>query len=93
MPAPPATTPPDEFVATVEREKIPALISALAMRLLVEPVSPPTNTNGVDRMLTAAEAAIMLRRKIPWIYRNKNKLPFVKLGERGLIISERRLRE
>lgn len=35
-------------------------------------------TPEADRMLLPAEAAVLLRRQVRWIYRNADRLPFVK---------------
>ena len=71
-----------DFVTSIPREHIPAVIAALAARLLVEPVpasapalQPSTLPN--DRALTAREAASLLRRRPSWIYRHAAHLPFV----------------
>jgi hypothetical protein len=89
----PHTQPLADLLAEIPREQIATAITLLAARLLAETLPSSTNGYGADRMLTAAEAAQLLRRKTRWIYRNQHKLPFAKLGERGLIISERRLLE
>ena len=40
---------------------------------------------GEDRLLTAPEAAKLLRHSVDWVYRNKGKLPFtVRMGRRVL---------
>jgi hypothetical protein len=71
-----------------------ALTAALATEDATEqPVATPANVE--DRMLTAAEAAAMLRRAPSWIYRNAAHLPFVqKRDESGERIrcSERDIR-
>ena len=47
-----------------------------------------------DSMLTAHEASLILRRKVRWLYRNKDKLPFVvKVSSRTILCSERGLRQ
>jgi hypothetical protein len=47
-----------------------------------------------DIMLKPTEAATMLRRKPRWLYRNKNKLPFVvQVSPRTILCSERGLRQ
>jgi predicted DNA-binding transcriptional regulator AlpA len=47
-----------------------------------------------DRMLTAKEAAELLRRSPRWLYRNRKKLPFVRpLSTRSFLCSERGIRQ
>jgi predicted DNA-binding transcriptional regulator AlpA len=42
-----------------------------------------------DRLLTVDEAAVTLRRSRQWIYRNQERLPFVKrISRKSLICSE-----
>lgn len=71
-------------VAAIPRAEIPALLCALSARLLEPmPVSarelaPAEKKPDEDRWLTAKEAATLLRRKVTWIYRNSDTLPFVK---------------
>jgi hypothetical protein len=46
-----------------------------------------------DRMLLPTEAAVLLRRKVRWVYRNAAKLPFIKrVGPRSLLCSEEGIR-
>jgi hypothetical protein len=81
----------------IPRDQIPALIAALAARLL-EP-APESETTEVapdepDKMLTTEEAASMLRRSPKWIYRHRKGLPFApKLSERSWVYSEQGLRK
>lgn len=72
--------PLDLDVSAIPRDRIPALIAALAARLLLEPeqsVEQATQTEADDEMLTTEEAAAMLRRSPRWIYRNARRLPFI----------------
>ena len=47
-----------------------------------------------ETMLTVAEAAILLRRKPRWIYRNAKRLSFVRrLGPKSLLCSETGIRK
>jgi hypothetical protein len=86
---------PDDIAnipANIPRERIPALIAALAARLLepeaVEPVSDQP-----DVMLTTLEAAKLLRRSTKWITRHRRNLPFAKkLAARSWVCSEQGLR-
>ncbi len=42
------------------------------------PPAPAPGVDSHDRLLTAREAASLLRRKVSWIYRNQSTLPFIK---------------
>jgi predicted DNA-binding transcriptional regulator AlpA len=87
---------PDLDIATIPRERIPALIAALAARLLEPTPEPETEgpSTEPDRMLTTEEAATILRRSPKWIYRHRKSLPFArKLGERSWVYSEQGLRK
>jgi len=85
-----------DFVASIPREHIPAVIAALVARLLVEPElaspaapssAPATQDEGP--MLTPDEAATVLRRPRRWIYRNAKRLPFVRrISRKTLLCSE-----
>jgi predicted DNA-binding transcriptional regulator AlpA len=84
-------------INAVPRERIPALIAALAARLL-EPAPTPepaeAAVDGADKMLTAAEAAELLRRSVKWLYRRKGTLPFARrLSGRSWVYSEQGLRK
>jgi hypothetical protein len=79
--------------AAVPRERIPALITALAARLIEPEPAPETVEEPEDRMLTAAEASEILRRSMKWISRHRKNLPFArKLGPRSWVYSEQVLR-
>jgi hypothetical protein len=59
-----------DFLGSIPREQIPAVIAALAARLL-EPASPAApSAQDEGPMLTPDEAATVLRRPRRWIYRN-----------------------
>lgn len=79
-------------IASIPRERIPALIAALAARLLEpEPVEPATDEP--DELLTASEAAEVLRRSTKWLSRNRKRLPFARrLGPRSWTYSAQGLR-
>jgi hypothetical protein len=40
--------------------------------------APPPGADSTDQLLTATEAAQLLRRKVTWIYRNQSTLPFIR---------------
>jgi predicted DNA-binding transcriptional regulator AlpA len=87
-------------VASVPREKIPALVAALMMRLLeleLEPApAPEAAADQPDRMLTTEETAKILRRSTKWVYRNVKlkRLPFAKkMSERSWVFSENGLQK
>lgn len=64
-----------------------ALTAALATSEARE--QPVAIAEDDDRMLTPDEAAVMLRRSRPWIYRNAHRLPFVKrISRKSLLCSE-----
>lgn len=84
---------PDD-ISTIPREKIPALIAALAARLLEPEPVPEAADDHDDRLLTAAEASAILRRSTKWISRHRRSLPFArKLSERSWVYSEQGLRK
>jgi len=79
-----------------------ALLSAwqaqLAARLMVTTIQPAQQPvpagDEADRMLTAPEAAAMLRRSVKWLYRRNHELPFARrLSGRSWIYSEQGLRK
>ena len=92
-----ALPPLNDLIAKVEREKIPALIAALAARLLAEASVVVVNDHGKapvepDTTLTVKEIAEVLHRTERWVWRNQKKLPFLRrVGGRGLIASRRDL--
>src|SRR5271156_677780 len=60
-------------------EELKALEGRVIARLLLNAPEQPaaTTPQADDRMLTADEAAAILRRKPSWIYRNASRLPFI----------------
>lgn len=63
--------------------------SALAAALQSAPNQTPQPFPEEDRMLTPDEAAQILRRSRLWVYRNANRLPFVKrISRKSLLCSE-----
>jgi len=82
----------DLDIAAIPRAKIPALIAALAARLLEpEPVEPVSDDP--DKMLTTEEACALLRRSAKWISRHRKTLPFARrLASRSWVYSEQGLR-
>ena len=85
--------PVDLDIASIPRERIPALIAALAARLLVPEPEPESESTEPDRMLTAEEAAAILRRSVKWLYRHRD-LPFARrLSSRSWVYSEQGLRK
>jgi predicted DNA-binding transcriptional regulator AlpA len=83
-------------ITIIPRAEIPGLIIALAARLS-EPVPAPasgaTPSDGEDRMLTTAEAAVMVGHSTKWIYRHLRDLPFARrIGTRYLRFSLHGLR-
>jgi hypothetical protein len=73
---------------SAEQTKLSAAQNALAVALL-DPKPAGYQTAVADRMLTTAEAAEMLRRSPRWIYRNADRLPFVKrISQKSLLCSE-----
>jgi predicted DNA-binding transcriptional regulator AlpA len=80
-----------DIVASIPRSRIPAVVTALMMRL-AEPEEPaqPMQSDTSDLMLTTEEAAALLRRSPRWIYRNARKLPFVRrLSARSMVHSRK----
>jgi hypothetical protein len=73
-------------IESIPREQIPALITALASRLL-EPVPTAAPVAG-DRLLTVEEAAATLAVTPEWLYRRGKRLGLaVKLGDGTLRFS------
>jgi predicted DNA-binding transcriptional regulator AlpA len=71
--------------------------SILVVELTHEDGSRQPETSGPaeeDRMLTAKEAAELLRRSPRWLYRNRKKLSFVRqLSARSFLCSERAIKQ
>jgi predicted DNA-binding transcriptional regulator AlpA len=90
---------PELDVSTIPAADIPAALatlaawqSALATRLMSK-AAPEAAPNELDRMLTTAEAAELLRRSVKWLYRRNGTLPFArKLSDRSWVYSEAGLR-
>jgi hypothetical protein len=81
-------------ITNLSRAQLAALLTAIAGRLAGEPEPPtpsaPKEPEPPDEMLTTEEAAAMLRRSSRWIYRNADRLPFVKhLSERSMVHSRK----
>jgi predicted DNA-binding transcriptional regulator AlpA len=86
--------PPAFDPASIPREQIPALIAALAARLLEPAPSLEPAPDQPDKMLTTLEAAAILRRSVKWLYRHQKTLPFArKLSDRSWVYSEQGLRK
>ena len=84
---------PELDINSIPRERIPALIAALAARLLEPAPAPEAVPDGEDHLLTAQEAATILRRSRKWLSRNRRRLPFARrLGPRSWTYSEQGLR-
>jgi predicted DNA-binding transcriptional regulator AlpA len=83
---------------TVPPEDIPATLSVLASwqaqlcaRLLATPAQPESTPDD-DTLLTAEEAATILRRSSKWLYRRASKLPFARhLDNRSWVFSKKGL--
>jgi len=74
-----------------------AVGNALGAALLMSRSDPSESNAGPvdenDNWLIPDEAALILKRKSRWIYRNAGRLPFVrKVSGRGLLCSEKGLR-
>jgi len=89
--------PNDLDINGIPRARIPALIAALAARLLAEPeesVAAEPAASDADRMLTVKEVADRLRCSVKTVYRRveKKEFPFARHnGSRGWIFSEQGL--
>jgi len=83
-------------IASIPRDQIPAVIAALAARLLepaptTAPIAPESDE---DRLMTTAEAAAMLGHSTKWIYRHVADLPFARrIGPRDFRFSLHGLRK
>ena len=81
---------PEEILDDIQDRDIPAVLMALAARLIKRP-SEETSTasTATDKLLTISEASQKLGISKDYLYRNAIKLPFVvKLGRRNLRFSE-----
>jgi predicted DNA-binding transcriptional regulator AlpA len=70
--------------------------SMLVVELKPEDGMPQHGANGQedDRLLTAKEAAEMLRRSVRWLYRKKHTLPFVrKISPRTFVCSQKGIKQ
>jgi hypothetical protein len=80
-------------IANLSRAQLVALLIVIGGRLAEEsePLTPAALPQPEpDEMLTTEEAAAMLRRSPRWIYRNADKLPFVKhLSKRSMVHSRK----
>lgn len=92
---------PDPFsidAASIPPERIPAVLTALAAlqtalaaRLMAIPAQPEIQSDD-DTLLTAAEAAAIVRRSTKWLYRRASKLPFARrLDNRSWVFSKKGL--
>jgi hypothetical protein len=83
------------FVAQVERDKIPALITMLAARLLAEPAAangtaaPTPVETEPDSTLTATEVAARLGKGVRWLYRHRRELKFLRPVGKTVVASRR----
>ncbi len=81
---------PTESIAPVIT-RLASLQTALAARLLVEPVkaSQRDSPDGEDELLTITDAAQLLNVSEDWIYRRANRLPFTRrLSRKALRFSK-----
>jgi excisionase family DNA binding protein len=76
----------------IARELLPAAISHLVTRLVIEPSHPPGLGQDLDRLLTPDQAAEILGVHRRWIYDHSAKLGGTKLSRRKLRIRESSLR-
>jgi len=89
----------DIDATSIPDDQIPAAIAALAAlqtalvtRLMTRAPAEPGAQPDDDTLLTAAEAAAMLRRSPKWLYRRSRTLPFAhRLDGRSLVFSKRGL--
>jgi predicted DNA-binding transcriptional regulator AlpA len=86
----PATIPIGEIPAMLAM--LAALQTALAARLMTVPAQPEPAPDADDQLLTAIEAAAILRRSVKWVYRRASRLPFArKLDARSWAFSKKGL--
>jgi hypothetical protein len=91
-PAKAANLPPGVAAALLVRAA--AVQSVLAARIASAEVAAPAPAPAApaDEMLTIDEAAALLRRSRRWLYRNADRLPFVKrVSRKSLLCSKARL--
>ncbi len=93
----------EKVIGNVLPSQVPALLGdleCLRAKLWAKLVTPSTNGNAhpvppseTDKLLTPEEAADTLSVKVPWLYRNWQRLPFArKLSRKVLRFSEAGLR-
>jgi hypothetical protein len=84
-------------VSELDREQLASLIGQLEhlkalawARLISTPASAIEARTGNDRMLTVEEAAVLMRKKPQYLYRNKNRFSsfMKKTGPRSYVCSE-----
>jgi hypothetical protein len=64
-------------------------VAQAALVLELDPVQPSNPAVADDQWLTPAEAAVVLRKRARWLYRNAHRLPFVKrVSNRSLLCSK-----
>jgi excisionase family DNA binding protein len=79
---------PDLDINAIPREQIPALIAALAARMMTMPVPLADSRPVEDRLMTVDEAAKKLAVTPEWLYRRAKGLGLaVKLGDGTLRFS------
>ena len=78
-------------IAEIDPADAPSVMLALAARLQQARPAPEQQPqdSGEDESLTIEEAAALLRRSTKWIYRHRERLPFIrKIGPRSYLCSK-----
>jgi predicted DNA-binding transcriptional regulator AlpA len=80
---------PKEILNDIQDQDIPALLMALAARLMERPAVNLIPANPADKLLTISEASRKLGMSQDYLYRKATNLPFtVRVGRRSLRFSE-----
>jgi len=85
-------TDPQQYVADLPAEQLPALAAALFARLLV-PTPAPTEPVRPSWALSAADAAARLGKTRRWLFEHAAELPFVRRVSRKTLVCDESLLE
>jgi hypothetical protein len=78
-------------IACADPADCPAVLVAVAARLAQarQMPEPAPASDAEDQSLTIEEAAALLRRSTKWIYRHRDRLPFIKrIAPRSYLVSK-----
>ncbi|MBV8771496.1 MAG: helix-turn-helix domain-containing protein [Deltaproteobacteria bacterium] len=78
-------------IADLDTSDMAAILAAVASRLAHSRPAPEPSAPAAadDESLTIEEAATLLRKSTKWIYRHRERLPFIrKIGPRSYLVSK-----